>query len=191
MNEQSQPTTSQTTVVPRRLLRRLLTLTAAVLSIGLAFAGGVAVQTSYPRLGQRCFPSLKPVEMIAASLQPSIDSSTPANDEKDSVDPLLSRVGAHARRLAEKKDDLQREDKELNIAYHILRSRGQPNDSPECTRLVERHKQILAVLKELEAAFAEAERLESKLHDLVDARGRPTGDVALDAHLSAPRSAGV
>ncbi|MCY2987568.1 MAG: hypothetical protein NTY19_06855 [Planctomycetota bacterium] len=106
-----------------------------------------------------------------------------ANREEERVDQLLRQVGAHGRHLAEQKVDLQRQDKELNIAYHILRTRGQPTDSPECTRLVERHKQIQAALKELEASLSEAERLESKLHGLVDAHGAPTGEVALDVQL--------
>jgi len=170
-------------MAPKRLLWRLLPLTAILLAVVLAFAGGVAVQTACPALGQRCFPSLKPKEAVSGRSQLPIPCGIQANREEEKDDQLLRRVGAHGRHLAEQKADLQRQDKELNIAYHILRARGQPSDSPECTRLVERHKQIIASLKELETALAEVERLESKLHALVDAHGTPAGDVALDVQL--------
>jgi hypothetical protein len=160
-------------------------VTVRLLLIGLAFASGVAVQTSYPTMGRQCFPALDRSAAAPAPAARLVGGDSPRRDDEERVDQLLSQVGAHARRLSEQKAALQRQDKEQRIAYQILRTRGQSADTAECMRLVERHKLLAISLDECDAALAEAERLESKLHELVDSRGVPPEEMTLDAQLRA------
>ena len=101
------------------------------------------------------------------------------------ADRLLAEVAKHARILARKQEGLERTAKEERIAYNLLLSRGYPASSPECSRLVKRQKGFQTAISRVSGALSQAQRMESRLHEVVDQTDAGSTEVRIPAQLRA------